>query len=231
MRINSDYKDYYDHLQSYTYGNSKTYNRNWSKMEYISDSYSNLYYNFKSISPMPKIKENGQKIEEEQIIIGFCGTIYSYMKKEKWTVFPWNNRTNSSPPDELNLSKIIYSIDEYVDINKKSIHNEREVRRVFGQFFFQKKEDDLFIKNNCPIFVMTDSKRICCSLSNNKKRVVTNTTLKELGFDLVVPDTTAWTDLTSYVDFLGTQFKEIPEMDNNTKIINHGFSLKDSFRK
>jgi len=45
MRISSPFKDYYDHLQAFTIGQSKIWSRIWSDSE-VSKLFTNLYYDY-----------------------------------------------------------------------------------------------------------------------------------------------------------------------------------------
>lgn len=221
MRINSNYKDYYDHLQRYTFGQSKIYNRFWSLSE--ESPYQKLS------SDRFGIFTKDARLYIQQVIVGFCGNIYSY-KIAKLYEDKWNKLVDT---------KFIYSIDELNDFYKENFKHslKNEDLRKESIYFFSKKDDTFFIKENSPIWICQFSKSLdrdvnflCCSLDKNKNLFNEQISLSNLGFQNLVNDKTAWTELTSYVDFLGTQYKQVPEIENNIKIENHGFD-KNSFRK
>jgi hypothetical protein len=73
VRIKSQFKDYYDHMQKYVVGQSTVWNRSWCSMS------SNL--------PTPRIGTHYQSY------VGFCGKIYGFLNCS-YRRFLWKTNEN-----------------------------------------------------------------------------------------------------------------------------------------
>ena len=173
------------------------------------------------------LKTKSIDVYGKQCYVGFCGKIYGFIhytyNKTDWiarntTVYEWNawNIEETNPP-------------HYQYTSKERIRRLKERTRRLTPCFNIVEDDTIFIKENAPIFIITPGVKICCPLfpKNHKK---SDLTLKSVGFDKVLEANFAFNDLVNYISFLGQEHKEIPEMDNTTKIKSHGFD-KDSFKK
>lgn len=204
MRIKSQFKDYYDHMQKYVVGQSTVWNRSWCSMS--------------SKLPTPRIHYYGR-----QCYIGFCGKTYGFLyyhvthtdwrtrKKEEYRWYAWNVEETRFPYED-----------------RDNYDPGLEQRRRLEPCFKVIEDDSIFVTENTPVFVITPWKRVCCPLfpTNHEQY---DETLKTLGFGEVVEAKDAYNDLINYIDFLGREHKEVPDMDNKVKIKSHGFD-EHSFR-
>jgi hypothetical protein len=209
MWIRSRQKDYYDHIQKYVTG-GRVFVRNWVD----------------TILPERHLERSGSYYP---IIVGFCGKIYGYFC-EKYEMFG----------DEV-IFNIFTSVQEYVDKPRKYSRPNKESIRKVTPYFFEKEDHGAFISLNAPIFIgypsikpfingdefwwtnsLNGYKYAHCPLHTGAG-VTNGVALQDLGFDRIIDAENAYTNLVSYVDFLGREYKSIPEMSNETKIEAHGF--------
>jgi hypothetical protein len=204
VRIKSQFKDYYDHMQKYVVGQSTVWNRSWCSMS--------------SELPTPRVGNCGR-----QCYIGFCGKTYGFLqcyweyrdwktgKKEEHEWIAWNIESTLTPRQKRNNH--ILGL---------------EIRRRIEPCFRVVEDNSIFIAENTPIFVITPWEQVCCPLfpTNHEQY---GETLKTLGFNEVVEAKDAYNDLINYIDFLGREHKEVPDMDDKVKIKSHGFDER-SFR-
>ena len=205
MRIKSGFKDYYDHMQKHIIGKSQVWNRSWCSMS----------------SELPTTRIGGCG---NQCYVGFCGKIYGFLD------YHWRHRDWKTGKIE-EYEWIAWNIkDTRAPFQKKHKYNLglEEIRRL-EPCFKVVEDDSIFIAENTPIFVITPWERVCCPLFPDKHEQ-TKHTLQILGFDKVVEAEHAYNDLINYIDFLGREHKEVPDMDDKVKIKSHGFD-KHSFRK
>ncbi len=216
MFIRSRYKDYYDHIQKYVTG-GRVFVRNWVD----------------TVLPAIHLERSGRNYP---IVVGFCGKIYGYFC-ERYELFG----------DEI-IFDIFTSLEEYVNKPRKYWKPNREYIRKVSTYFFQKEDDGAFIALNAPIFICYPSIR---PFINNDEHWYMNSingykyahcpihtgagtikgvSLQDLGFDRILDAENAYTNLVSYVDFLGREYKMVPEMSNDVKIESHGFG-PSSFRR
>lgn len=222
MRIRSPFKDYYDSLQQWTYGQSKFFTRIWSdpvKNKYFTGLHSDYCYSKDS-------RRNEVRFNAKQTIVGFCGKLYSYIVVESFNYDEQYRKVRIE-------NESFFTLEGYCDFLKGEpfrVNASREYQRELSKSFFTKEDNAIFIENNCPIFVVEKDEFTCCPLSCGTSRNKEQFSLASIGFSVLVPPEQAWSELTSYIDFLGTQYKEVPEMSDQTKIDSHGFT-KSSFRK
>lgn len=202
MRIQSKFKDFYDSVQKYTYGESPTYVRNWCRTF--------------QMKPLPMASYH-----DSQFLVGFCGTLYYGVQSRRYL------RTN---PDVLNV-KYHFNVDDYLNYIRPNYLNTKEDVRKFSIFFKQEVNDEPFIKENAPILFVDYDNRMSCPLeTKNRTHEKTDITLESIGFDLLSKED-AYTLLCGYVGgVLASEHKSIPEMTDQVKIDSHGFDKK-SFRK
>jgi hypothetical protein len=203
MRTKSGFRDYYDHMQQYIVGQSTVWNRSWCSMS----------------SELPTPNVGGGR----QCYIGFCGRVYGFLK------YHWKRKDWGTGKVE-ECEWIAWNIEDTLTPGQKKIKYllSLEQRRRLEPCFKVVKNDSIFIVENAPIFVITPWERVCCPLFPNKHEQ-SQQTLQNLGFDKVVEAKDAYNDLINYIDFLGREHKEVPDMDDKVKIRSHGFNDK-SFR-
>lgn len=205
MRIKSSFKDYYDEMQAYVYGSAAVWHREWS-------AGSSLGY--------AKKCNYGS-----HYVVGFCGKIYGYISA------PYEKRVDGKR--EI-FDRYHHSVDDYIKYNPRHEKREMEVRRYLSDFFFVKEDNTPFIQNNCLVFYdgkYWDYYRTTTTIylrASSTKRI-DGPSLQDIAFDRILSKEDAYTQLTSYLGFLGTEHKVIPEMSDKVKIQQHGFD-KDSFR-
>lgn len=214
MRIQSNYRDYYDSIQKYVYGDSTTYVRAWCEFH-----------------PQNAIEVQDAGYHWRNVIIGFCGNVYSFLRYVREV-----NETIQVRGRDQVRTKIVYdnvwSVEEMSDLLKERkalLTLNAEEQRRFQKFFYVKKDDTIFIQQNAPIFVVTPQSKVCCPL-NPVHHIPFNYSLKDFQFDKIVDDKEAYSKLVDYIAFLGMEHKDIPQMSNDNKIESHGFDKK-SFRK
>lgn len=152
---------------------------------------------------------------------------------------------------------IYHTFEEFKTRKSSTLFINREMERTLSPLFSIEEDHKPFIALNAPIFVIFretllkerdyNSKLLqfederyfgsyyCysspLSFTKDKPRVrqENNISLEEVGFDYFLDSGNAYTSLVSYVEFLGREHKEVPEMSNDVKIQSHGFDKK-SFR-
>lgn len=210
MRIKSNFRDYYDAVQQYVYGESSTYTRAWCSM---SESHTDLLQNSNCFR------------NDYSFVIGFCGKIYGginkFIEEKIDRSVKWNVKYNY-------IYDHVWSIDQWADERSWLNYITKEERKRFEKNFFEKKDDSIFIEQNAPIFYIDKNYSVCCPL-NPQKHEKFNKTLKSCHFEQIVSPEEAYTSLVDYIGFLGMEHKTIPEMSNDVKVISHGFD-KHSFR-
>lgn len=200
MRIQSNFKDYYDHLQQYVFGESSTYHRHWCDTVQHYDLHSSYY--------------------ERAFFVGFCGTVYSGLVTYKEHYNEEAKRTDYLP-------QYHFDIESYDKRDGRLFRLTREDLRAKLSFFRVVKSDEIFIFENSPIILaVADRFSVCCPLTLKRQRSVQKVpSLQKIGFDQVVSDKEAYTQLTSYIDgFLNREHKSVPDMSDKIKRDSHGFS-------
>lgn len=207
MRIKSNFRDYYDHIQQYVYGESSTYTRAWCSMN---NRHSELLLNSKCFNL------------DSSFVVGFCGRIYGGVHK-----FVREERVKGEPNTRY-IYDYVWSIEQWYSGRYEIDWMDKERIKARQKNFFIKDEHSIFIEENCPIFYIDRNYSVCCPL-NPQKHEKFNKTLKSCHFEQIVSPEEAYTSLVDYIGFLGMEHKTIPEMSNDVKVISHGFD-KHSFR-
>lgn len=229
MRINSNYRDYYDGFQAYCYGDSFTFDRHWEDCKQIADLHDRNSYLYREESTSCDFP----------VIVGFAGKEYMYT-------------FHVSYKEDVVETHVSTTVEEYIEFKKRSriarFGNE-EIRKLIPQFY-TKESDERFIALNSPIYMCAPTLYSKCRsveivphmkysyhchtmyspLNFKGKRSGYSASLSDIGFDRILSPENAYTELTGYIDFLGKEHKMVPEMSNDVKISSHGFD-KASFRK
>lgn len=210
MRIKSNFRDYYDHIQQYVYGESPIYTRAWCSM---SKSYYDLLQNSNCFG------------DDYSFVIGFCGKIYGGIKK---LIEKKIDRSVRWDIKHTYIYDHVWSLEQWAEgrrsFNYLSIENHKKCEKNF----FVKEDDSIFIKENSPIFYVNKNYSVCCPL-NPQNHEKFDQTLQSCHFEQKVSPEEAYTSLVSFIGFLGMEHKTIPEMSNEVKVKSHGFD-KHSFR-
>ena len=245
MRIISNFKDYYDCIQSYGQDQSFVYLRNPETFNFDREQHGrskNLVGNF---WPFQKISNHGLSNEFylRQIVIGFCGKVCPILEIKK------------GKEGKLTICYSTWDIDAFVEKHYaekyvKEYYKEKKNywsrlwnapnRRQFNIFFdkYAEKQDDyeeLFIKSGHPIFVAyyRDRWNHSDNVATYQYSTITfNDELKKLEFYRIFPTALAYQEIAMYLGgVLGQGNPTIPEISNNDMIEAKGFDLKSSFRK
>lgn len=223
MRINSNFKDYYDGLQS------------------LDDDKETVLNRFPKIVTMPfkTYEKIGISLYENECIIGFAGTLYPFKEIIK--------DINSSKPNDLKQRILCFDAEQYLATRLKSNWEKRDcawIRRYHQSainttkdFFdvdnIYKYKRDLFDIFG-PIFILDNSSTDSSSIGRLQARpdlqISTNINLSKYGFAKVLPPHLAYNNLKIWVNNQARPEKPIPEMPNDIKIEQAGFDLKKSFR-
>lgn len=147
----------------------------------------------------------------EKIYIGFCGNVYpAYYEYSTGTYVYTLEAALQAFDNQLKENK---SRKPYTGLSeKKSIKHWFQNKDKYVHFF------DVL---NCAIF----------SITHNEQTLIINPCLKCFSFYRAKDSYTAYTELYKWVANRVTAEAEPPAMDNKTKIEQHGFDLKESFRK
>lgn len=232
MRIQSKFHDYYDGQQKYNSDYKKVFNR------------------CTSIDEIEPLKEYCG-YELRSVRIGFCGTIYNMLYRAEY------KPTGYTPTDayyqyNYRSEEFIYSIDDYIAMHAKCKYSGRvtlEEKRKTGTYLQSWKDDTIFVKYNCPVFIQTGSNSYMNGsngtiwahtltrpfVAESRRYDYNNTpnkTLAQYKFDKIISAEQAYMEIESYISgVLGREHKVIPEMDNATKVAIHGFNKTSFCRK
>lgn len=221
MRIRSNFKDYYDKIQEYTYGRSSLYVRAWVR--------SNL-----KDTPLHLLRSSIGRWDDSLFCVGFCGKLY-YGRRISWyeTIDRVSKRFDKYFFDAESFKSHLrkrpfplYSIDKEYD-------------RKLAPSFQVIEDNSFFIKDNAPISFWDYDNEICCPLelkgrTYHRKLCDHDSgpsfSLQSIGFEAILNAESAYTELCGYIGgVLSREHKEVPEMTNSVKIESHGFNKK-SFR-
>lgn len=214
MRIQSNFKDYYDRMQAYTFGKSSVYTRAWVE-------------SLKEPSP-----ESSGSFHDSPFYVGFCGKLYCGRR------ITWHEdgpKTKWGYHQSIQVNKYFFDIVSYEahKINGVRYHLTKEEKRKVFNSFGVTETDTPFIKDNSPILFFDWNNDICCplELKGRRRHDAPNFSLESIGFETIINAESAYTELCGYITgVLELEHKEVPEMENSVKIESHGFNKK-SFRR
>lgn len=156
-------------------------------------------------------------------VIGFCGKIFPVIYCQ------FLSNTYSEPKQSDVVFYSFESIEKYVQngLIKVSAYEMNNFRELFTKYKVpQNFLSDIFINNKCPIFVVRDNTQ--WGLGNIVIEI--NPMLKNYDFATIYPPYQAYQEVFQYISNFAEDRKQIPEIDNDDKILTHGFN-KFSFRK
>lgn len=226
MRIQSNFKDYYDVGMKFGQDQTLVYKRYVHKIEigqFWLPSYTYQSYYDKL------------KINLSSNIIGFAGNTFCFVKM----LFTPKNKTFSSTEERYN-TKFLYSLEDldkqvdklfpddlkYEYYNNKYIINNKLSRIKFEKFYKKKDEQHPnFEKYNCPIFYYEIE-----GLFEPKYYLVTNGPIGQFDMVKILDPYQAYQQLAMYLGNIAEPRKLIPQLDDKTMCEIKGFN-KYSFRK
>lgn len=215
MRIQSQFKEYYDSQQKYNTDHKRVFSRNL-----IVDI----------APPIPEYRADGLSLAR----IGFCGTVYNCLYRQEYV--PHEAPDSIKYKYNYRSEEFIYHLDDYIQMVNKKVTTED--KRVISNHLSSCKDDSLFIKYNCPVFIHIKDMIFAHTMSRpfiHPKCVYYAYTeknrLTDYQFDKMMPAPQAYMSIESYISgVLTREYKDVPEMDNATKVASHGFN-RCSFRK
>jgi hypothetical protein len=167
-----------------------------------------------------RLKRKSKYDNVDIFIIGFCGKLY----------LGWRFMTKINDYNEFNQD-IIYDS----DIAKKELEESSwQFKSIDEHINYINSYDpiDIFRKYNTPIFVYDDHyNRTFIDSHRDKSKFVVNPILKEYEFYKIFDSFSAFQEIQMFLSgVLGSNEKDIIEVDDKYKIPQHGFD-KWSFRK
>lgn len=212
MRINSDFKDYYDGLMA------------------TDDDKITVYQRFAKTIEIPKSEWLKYKqfseclLRPEYSIIGFAGELYPLI-------------VINDPIKPFTIKTIYYDKEKYLNRNSET----RRIDAYFTSYGGKTIEDFFNINNSSlkkdlfdllgPIFILKYNHIVDRTLTDNPSKIEQNICLDKYGFAKILPPYLVYNNLKLFVNNMTHPTKPIPEMDNETKIVLAGFNTKTSFRK
>lgn len=243
MRINSEFKDYYDVVMGEGQDQTLVYQRHRKE----EDTSSFPFHYFPNLHHNPKMMVTTHNI-------GFCGKVYPVLE-----IVPTEhaNLQTKSAREHRRFCYTLEDVDNFVrsqfkkdDIeiyfSKKyfSSWGYGERQHNFESFFKRKdeykaateKQAQPFFENLCPVFVATyapiwsQGVRYWYSREQRRGKIVYNGSLKEYEFFRIFPPYQAFQEINMWLSNQAVPIKPIPEMTDSIKIAAKGFD-EFSFRK
>lgn len=232
MLIQSAFKDYYDSAASSGIDKQIVYKRETLQIQldegFFTDGLPQYFPDDFEDEEFTKGQSHSGRQYCKWMIIGFCGVYHL-------AVF-------NTTPNEGKVHSLAYYGEEILALDwkvQKSFFKYDHPVKVIEQMLLQwhiKKNDELFIKLNTPIFAKEIQHRLNRYEQKNKglylEKFEINSKLDNYKFYKVKDAFTAFQSIQSYISgVLGTKENDTIEVSNNSKIIKAGFDLKNSFRK
>ena len=240
MRIISNFKDYYDNMQSFDPDDPFIYLRN-EDIEWVKK------YPFAILDDKFGSYFDPIQAYVTSCTIGFCGKIYPLLKVD----FAGNSKGFKAAYRNIRSSNeaLCHSLDDVDKVIARRFKKDqiaayhrrgnrsvecldfpRYFQRDKVQEFFewhrvnQDKFKDLFLDRQSPIF---------CSVYEYKKgpRIIWNSNLEDVEFFRQFDTVSAFQEIEMFLGGMASPEKEIPEIDDKTMVGAKGFDVKHSFRK
>ena len=237
MRIISNFRDYYDNIQSYGQDQSILYIRKREYRDIKIPLHKYLKSDFLSNIEYPSIVENPDRQTKRShvgtFILGYCGELY------RGHVIKINKDIN--PLEKKSYYEVIYnkeSLLEYQRETKYSLKNpsSRYISKWKENidFFSINNQDELkeiFFDYNVPLFIIAESEvKRCNNLDNFKGNLTLNPNLAKYKFQQIKDPFTTYQDISMFVGgVLTTTGNEMVPISNESMIKKKGFD-KWSFR-
>ncbi|HMS68722.1 MAG TPA: hypothetical protein PKD18_11310 [Saprospiraceae bacterium] len=255
MRIISDYKDYYDGLQSLGADEKIVYDRNKRNVIVSFPDYfermANQYLVFGQSSRMrgKKPNEYTKRIYLSNLMIGFCGKLYvGYLFIEMLEDKISSQQVVFNKPDAIAYVRSKENAYYAEELTWRHRFNRRKRRKITWMDCFEERNpmiselnyNDLFHLLGAPVFIYPaylfseDKMRSInwhIAKSNLGTEVIVNPNLKELNFQLIVDAYTCYQDIQQYISGVLGNCEDIKNNSTDLeKIRQHGFDEKYGFR-
>jgi hypothetical protein len=213
MRLHSDFHDYYDHAIGYGIDELVHYNRFQKSVE----------IQLKSSADRPVHRRSG--------VLGFCGTLFPFIqiaRYDKKHDFDYLDDYDGRVVEEF----YAFSLEEY----KKKEEEWSDYSDDFGfiddsrriklkQFFldWHFSDDTVFLEYQVPIWRM--------QFYSEASNALLNPSLRECGFERMKDSVTTFQEISTYIANVIVEQKPLAKVDDKHRIEQHGFDLKESFRR
>lgn len=218
MRIHSKFRDYYDKVVHYGLDTSIHYIRHEIEVK-LSDLQVKIPSELSEFLGLHDFYSGDKHIECVVFIVGFCGKFYPCIRiigdvyKDIKDVF-------------------CYSFEEIKEFFKNrgftlKKYNEKAISDFLN---YRLINDEFFVEIKAPIFRIGHID-VNCDTSKYKDKLFTNIFLKDIEFFKVKDAFTAFQDISMYITNQLVNVKQIEDIPDKYKIIQHGFDEKYGFRK
>ena len=133
MRIQSQFKDYYDSMQKFASSDVLPYRR---------------YANIEESSFL--LSKKKQHVRPAKFVIGFCGKIYYGLHHEATKE---GERKNDTLYEDVDFS--VYSYEDLKSYKKTTYDSKEEVKK-YNEYFEVVEDNSIFIEKNTPIFIASN---------------------------------------------------------------------------
>jgi hypothetical protein len=213
VKLHTDFHDYYDHAVGYGIDEKVHYNRFAKKVDI-------------PIRPLAD-----RPIHNRSGILGYCGSFYPFIEISRYDKM--NDCDFQDDFDGRIIEKYYaFSLEEY-RAKEKDWYEYSDDFGYFGeageiklkQFFLDWKvnSDEVFLELKAPVWL----KRFYSPSPDG----VVNPCLKNLGFDCIRDSFGAFQDISMYLSNILIEQKATEAVIDKYRIEQHGFDLKESFRK
>lgn len=218
MKIYSKFKDYYDGLQ-YSMGESDPNIKYIRKLS--THKFETSYVLMNTL--LPRVKEDKEYLTP--FILGICGNFYKgyflgdYISESNIEDFIFKGKRNVGVDIALGDPRIYLQ-----ELSKKTSPKLKYIIPYsywgLSQYHKTDKEEynHLFDEYNTPTFLVID------------KHIIINPPLKHLKVPTLFDPLTMFNNIESYISERLIHHDDIKPLDDNSKIENHGFDKKTSFR-
>lgn len=211
MRLHSDFHDYYDNAIGYGIDEKVYYNR-YQKTVSI---------NLKSNLNRPFHRNSG--------LLGFCGRTYPFIELHRYD----RNFQDEDDFGEFNIveTRFAFSEDEYLatekdwsdfsdDFHSHLYSSDLKIKQFFIEW--ARRSDEIFLEHKVPVWVA----RFYVEEPNG----ILNPRLKDFDFHRTIDAFNAFQEISMYLANILVEQKEVATIEDEFRIEQHGFDLKQSFR-
>lgn len=213
MKLHSDFHDYYDNAIGYGIDEKVHYNRFQKSVD----------MHLKSSADRPIHRRSG--------ILGFCGTLFPFIqitRYDKKHDFDYLDDYDGRIVEEF----YAFSVEEYREKEEKwfdysddfgLVDDSRRIK--LKQFFvdWHLSDDSIFLEYKVPTWRM--------QFYPERSNALLNPNLREIGFERMKDSVTVFQEISMYIANIIVEQKPIAVVDDKHRIEQHGFDLKESFRR
>ena len=216
MILISDFADYYD-CMNFAFGNDKSnkFVRDSKQKSYI--KYTQLNQNLHDVLGwLNHNLYNKDRVDYQvQQVLVFCDEVYLLFTRTLCPGYPCSRYIN----------------DEYIKEEEKTIQNRYYVSRTKGYLASKNNAQELRKFHDAPYFIIS---RPTQPIGDYKKRewdyIIEIPCLKDIDFHLIKDANQCYQDVEMWLS--ANSHKDVPqEVSNDVRVQQHGFDLKQSFRK